>query len=102
MLYEGAALRTGSPRCDILIRGREAARKAIRERYHLAEDVSILLYAPTFRGGSQGESERVLGKESHAPDMQRLRNALEEQFGGTWHIALRLHPQLTARHIKRT
>lgn len=99
MLYAGAVLRTGSPRCDILVRGRERARQALRARFRLDVGDSVLLYAPTFRGGSQGAADRVLGREDHAPDMVRLKDALEKRFGGVWRIALRLHPQLTARHI---
>ncbi len=99
MLYTGKTLRTGSPRCDILITGRGEARKIIRQKYHLNEDAKILMYAPTFRGGSQGIN-RTLKEEDHSPDFEILLNALEKRFGGTWVIFLRLHPQLTVRHIK--
>ena len=98
MMYRGKILRTGSPRCDILINGKERARKQIRKAYGLADDVKILIYAPTFRGGSQG-GRRQLANEDHAPDFTDLRQALREKFGGNWMIMLRLHPQMTVRHI---
>ena len=59
MIYDGPVLRTGSPRCDILVNDREEGRRRVRERYGLAEDVKIIMYAPTFRGGSQGTDRTV-------------------------------------------
>ncbi len=98
MIYTGPTLRSGSPRCDILIGGRDAQRRSIREQYRLAPDTRILMYCPTFRGGSQA-TNRTIEKGDHAPDYNRLLCALCEKFGGRWVIFLRLHPQLTARHI---
>lgn len=100
MLYDGKVLRTGSPRCDILINGREEARCALRRKWGLPAEQGILLYAPTFRGGSQSAGERVLGEGDHMPDFDALRRALSARFGGQWSVFLRLHPQLTARHIE--
>ncbi len=98
MIYTGRTLRSGSPRCDILVNGREQQREKIREAYRLAPDTKILMYCPTFRGGSQS-TERTIAKGDHAPDYDRLLAALAKRFGGDWVIFLRLHPQLTARHI---
>jgi len=98
MIYTGPTLRSGSPRCDILINGRDEQRKRIRTQYHLAPDARILMYCPTFRGGSQA-TNRTIEKGDHAPDYDRLISALNARFGGNWAIFLRLHPQLTARHI---
>ena len=98
MLYNGKILRTGSPRCDILVNGREGARKQVREAYHLPQDTKIIMYAPTFRGGSQG-TNRMVEKGDHAPDYDVLLDALQKRFSGNWVVFLRLHPQLTARHI---
>ena len=98
MIYSGPALRTGSPRCDILVNGTAEARKQVRRRYGLAEDANILMYAPTFRGGSQG-TDRTIAVSQGFPDYARLTQALEDRFGGTWYIFLRLHPQLVARGL---
>ena len=98
MLYTGEILRTGSPRCDILVNGREEARDAVRQKHHLSQDTKILMYAPTFRGGSQG-TNRTVEKGDHAPDYGALLDAFGQRFGGEWIVFLRLHPQLTARHI---
>ncbi len=98
MIYTGPTLHSGSPRCDILINGRDEQRKRIRTQYHLTPDTKILMYCPTFRGGSQA-TNRTIEKGDHAPNYDRLIRALNARFGGDWAIFLRLHPQLTARHI---
>lgn len=100
MLYNGKTLRTGSPRCDILVNGRGKAGKKVREEYGLPEDAKILMYAPTFRGGSQGINRAVEVGQGF-PDGERLIWALEERFGGNWYLFLRLHPQLVARDLDK-
>lgn len=99
MLYDGKTLRSGSPRCDILVNNLGKSRQAIRERYNLSKNTKIIMYAPTFRGGSQ-ETNRTIEKGDHAPDYGSMLHALEKRFGGKWVVFLRLHPQLTARHIQ--
>lgn len=98
MIYQGPVLRTGSPRCDILKGDRAERRRRLREAYEIPEAANILMYAPTFRGGSQG-TERILQTGQEFPDYERLIRALEARFGGSWYIFLRLHPQLVARGI---
>jgi len=98
LLYEGVVLRSGSPRVDVLLNERDEKRKTIREKYGLKPDTNILMYAPTFRGGSQ-ETSRAIEKNNQMPDFDGLKKTLEKKFGGRWCIFLRLHPQLTARHI---
>lgn len=98
LLYEGRMLRTGSARVDMLINERECTRKKFREKYGLADDLKIAMYAPTFRSGSQGMA-RNPELQNQMPDFRQLRDALEYRFGGEWTIVLRLHPQLTARYI---
>ena len=97
-LYEGKTLRTGSPRCDILVNGTGKARTDIRKRYNLSDDAKIIMYAPTFRSGSQGK-ERSIEAGNHFPDYKELKQSLEERFGGHWYVLLRLHPQLVARNL---
>lgn len=97
-LYEGKTLRAGSPRCDILVNRSDMDKNKIIQRYMLPQDANMLMYAPTFRGGSQG-TNREIETGNHMPDFNQLINNLEDKFGGSWYIFLRLHPQLTARHI---
>jgi len=98
MLYEGPVLRTGSPRCDILVNNRRESRRQVRERFGLGQKDKILMYAPTFRGGSQGTARTIMAGQEF-PDYGRLAASLEKRFGGKWHIFLRLHPQLVARGL---
>lgn len=109
-LYEGKTLRTGSPRCDILVRARENDRlksrikEKIIKRFLLqdcakyAEDIHFMMYAPTFRGGSQG-TDRAIESNEGMTNYDRVMEALEKRFGGKWYILLRLHPQLVARNL---
>jgi len=99
MLYAGPVLRTGSPRCDVLVNRTDKEWDEVRRRFGLPNDARIIMYAPTFRGGSQG-IERKLDEDSHSPDYGRLLAALESRFGGRWYVFLRLHPQMTVRHME--
>lgn len=118
-IYEGATLRTGSPRCDILVKAKndaeykaEVKRKLIEtfglgnvkgsdmEQKTISEvdNIHFLMYAPTFRGGSQGTNREIEAGQGF-PDYARLITSLEKRFGGTWIVLLRLHPQLVARNL---
>ena len=100
MMYHGPVLRTGSPRCDILVNDRTEIRKKVRTDYGLEENAKILMYAPTFRGGSQGINRTIKAGEGFL-DYERLRKVLGERFKGKWYVFLRLHPQLVARNLDR-
>ena len=95
LIYDGPIIETGTPRCDVFFKDNSARRLAARRRSGLADDAKILVYAPTFRGGSQG-TVRSVYQEEVTLDFKRLIAALEERFGGSWYVFLRLHPQLAA------
>lgn len=107
-LYKGKTLRTGSPRCDILIKTsndkvfKDNIKLNLCKTYKIKiknpDEIHFLMYAPTFRGGSQGIN-RIVEAGNHFPDYKILKSALENKFGGTWIIILRLHPQLVARNL---
>jgi len=120
-IYEGAILRTGSPRCDILIKAKNDAeykaevKRELLRKFGLrdvissdmnveqqmtaeADDIHFIMYAPTFRGGSQGTNREIVAGQGF-PDYKRLIESLEKRFGGTWIVLLRLHPQLVARNL---
>ncbi len=107
-LYEGKTIRCGSPRCDVLVRAKEdnaykqEVKRNISLRYSLndesVDEIHYMMYAPTFRGGSQGIN-RSLNDAGHMPDFKLVIDSLEERFGGEWRILLRLHPQMTVRNI---
>lgn len=99
LIYDGEIIKTGTPRCDVLIHGKEEKHQKMRKEYHIPQDAKIMLYAPTFRGGSQSKN-RAVKTEQITLDFERLIKALEERFGGTWYVFLRLHPQLAAKMEK--
>lgn len=99
LVYDGKIIRTGTPRCDILMNSdrRLDMRGIIRRKYGVPNNSKILLYAPTFRGGSQN-TRRNVAKEEADIDFKELIDALERRFEGEWYIFTRLHPQLAARN----
>lgn len=96
LLYKGEIIKTGSPRCDIFFTRREELYQEIRDRYSLPKDTKIVIFAPTFRGGSQKDKREVFVDETRL-NFRLLTDALHEKFGGTWYVFLRLHPQLAAQ-----
>lgn len=99
LIYDGEIIKTGTPRCDVLFRQRVEKRQQMRKEYGIPQDAKIMLYAPTFRGGSQSKNRSVKTEEA-AIDFERLVSTLEQKFGGRWYIFLRLHPQLAAKMEK--
>ncbi|MCI8724727.1 MAG: hypothetical protein HFG66_01120 [Hungatella sp.] len=99
LIYDGKIVKTGTPRCDVLFNQREEKRLQMRQEYSIPQEAKIMLYAPTFRGGSQNKARSVNTEESTV-DFERLIEALEKRFGGTWYVFLRLHPQLAAKMEK--
>ncbi|MFV0238804.1 MAG: CDP-glycerol glycerophosphotransferase family protein [Lacrimispora sphenoides] len=96
LIYTGKIIKTGSPRCDIFFTRREEVYRELRNRYEIPQDAKIALFAPTFRGGSQKGNRQVFVEEPTL-DFARMVHVLEQKFGGTWFIFLRLHPQLAAQ-----
>lgn len=98
MIYNGPVLRTGSPRCDILVKDLQESYTRVRQAFKLPPETKILMYAPTFRGGSQG-TKRNIQQSENSFDSEKIIKALEKKFGGTWFLFMRDHPQLVARNI---
>ena len=96
LIYDGEIVKTGTPRCDVLFNQRDEKYRQMRQEYQLPTNARIMLYAPTFRGGSQNKN-RSVNTEEATVDFVHLTEALEERFGGTWYVFLRLHPQLAAK-----
>lgn len=96
LLYSGKMLKYGSPRCDCLFEKRKEYYANIRNRFGLKEDVKILIYAPTFRGGNQKGKKKVMA-EAPSINFDMLEKALKDKFSGEWIFFLRLHPQLSAQ-----
>lgn len=79
----------GIPRTDVLLDADAVARTgaAVRERYGIAADRRVVLYAPTFRGDSVGRAV--------AGPMLDLR-VLHDRLGDDHVVLLRLHPFVRA------
>lgn len=96
LIYQGKIIKTGTPRCDVLVNQRAEKYSQLRKECCISEDAKIMLYAPTFRGGSQS-TNRTVNTEEVTVDFVRLLSVLEKKFGGRWYIFLRIHPQLAAK-----
>ncbi len=99
LIYDGEIVRTGTPRCDVLFNEVQEKRRYFRKEYDIPSEAMILIYAPTFRGGSQSKCRSVNTDEATI-EFERLISSLEKRFGGRWYIFLRLHPQLAAKMEK--
>lgn len=99
LLYDGEIVKTGSARCDILINERMTKYVEIRKKYNIPKEAKIVMYAPTFRGGSQSGVRKV---NAEIPTLKfgQLLDTLRRKFGGEWYVFLRLHPQLAAQMDK--
>ena len=84
--YDGEILESGYPRNDLLLSPQAAqVRQQVREQYGVADDVLLVLYAPTFRD----ESTDVPGPLPL--DLALLQSA----FGESVHVLARLHHRMT-------
>ena len=84
--YQGPVLSTGTPRIDYLLNTSKQEIADIYAKAKLDSNSHYLLYAPTFRNGDDIKAYDI--------DYNRLKDNLEERFGGTWNILFRLHPNL--------
>ncbi len=99
LFYNGPVLQVGTPRNDIVITQREKYHEIIRERYGIPNDVKIILFAPTFRGGNQ-KMQKEVKQEYPSVDFEKLLQSLGTRFSGKWQVMLRLHPQVAAKMRK--
>ncbi len=95
LLYAGPTLRVGTPREDVLINRTKEDVSEIRKTLHIDQKAFVVLYAPTFRGGTQ-KGKKQVETEAFSLDLTRLQQALEQKYHQNATILLRLHPQLAA------
>ncbi len=81
-------LALGSPRCDILVDKayQERVKEKFYNRYPHLKNKKLLLFAPTFRGGGNGDCYYPVEKF----DVDRVLNTLGED----WAVIIKLHPYL--------
>ena len=87
--YEGQIIEVGSPRSDILFDCGEVKNKVL-SRYNINIGDRLLLFAPTFRINDNGLQD--IGPINM--DYICVKQTLERNFGVTWKILLRLHPNV--------
>jgi CDP-glycerol glycerophosphotransferase len=93
LLYEGNYLKFGQPRCDILAQNRSFLRDKFRDDKNIPRDAKIVIFAPTYRETSVNGKRSVLS-EIWSIDIEKVKKAFEQRFGGEWRVCIRLHPQL--------
>lgn len=95
--YTGPIWKCGYPKNDIFFREYNSIRHKVRMTYGLSDDVKIMLYAPTFRDSFE---QGGFDSRPYEIDLERVRNALSERFGGQWRILLRWHPVMAEKMEK--
>jgi len=83
----GEILEVGHPRNDIFFKDTTEVKEKVYKALNIPIGTKIALYAPTFR--------EDYDMSCYTLDYDRLKNAIEEKFGGDWVIVNRLHPRLT-------
>lgn len=84
--YNGLIVPTGTPRMDILLSPNEELRHRVRAKLRIEENTHVVLFAPTFR-----ENHDL---DAYDLDLDLLCDSLQQRWGGTWKVLLRLHPHL--------
>ena len=84
--YKGAFLRCGMPRNDCLVNLDAQKCKEIKKAVGVAEDVSVLIYAPTFR-----DYEKTHDAVGSDIDLVTILDALEKKYRCKWICLMRAH-----------
>ncbi len=96
LLYNGPTLRVGSPRLDILVNSKQEHNVSMRKKLGIDMDEYVVLYAPTFRGGTQKDTKKVY-LEDFSIDFCRMAKVFEKKYEKKCRILLRVHPQVSAK-----
>ena len=85
--YNGEILESGSPRCDVLYK-KSTPDYIVHKYYKIDKNVSIILYAPTFRKD---------WSDVYNVDFKRIVDAFQRRFKKKCVVLFRLHPGI--RHL---
>lgn len=83
----------GMPRNDILVKNDPEQSKAIKQKLGIPEGEKLVLYAPTYRRPNDDTFGQSIAID-YGIDPERVCRAMSARFGGKWHFAMRLHPQI--------
>lgn len=84
--YDGEILKSGTPRCDILINNSREIRKKVFDYYNIPYEKKLVLYAPTFRKSKKAD---VYGME-----FTKLAERMKGFEKREWVFGCRLHPNI--------
>ncbi len=84
--YKGALLEKGIPKNDLYFKDPTPVRKKVLDYYHLDSSQKLIMYAPTYRDNRSTTMYNL--------DCESVLDALENRFGGSFAILIRLHPNV--------
>lgn len=95
LIPEEKVLNFGLPRNDIIFdkKRHRQIRDKVKAVFDIAIEEKIVIYTPTFRT----VEGNIFGKHQLGPydlDFEMVIMSLENRFGGSWVLAIRLHPSL--------
>lgn len=82
--YQGEVLECGAPRNDLFFQANDWG-KRIREKYGIAQEKGIVLYAPTFRSMTGDDIER------YHLDWESILGTMQKRFGREYVVVYKLH-----------
>ncbi len=88
--FHGPIWKCGYPKNDMLVKNNPEDGEKARRELGIPKTRKLLLYAPTWR--LRFSKEQHIDMKVYDLDMQRLKQALAERFGGEWTMAIRFHP----------
>lgn len=84
--YDGPILEMGIPKNDLYFKDPKPIREKVFSYYNLESDKKLIMYAPTYRDNRQTNMYNL--------NCERILEALERRFGGSFAILIRLHPNV--------
>ena len=90
--FHGPIWKCGYPKNDMLVKNNPEDGERARRELGIPEGNKVLLYAPTWR--LRFTETQHIDLKVYDLDMQRLKQALTEKFGGEWTMLIRFHPFL--------
>lgn len=85
--YNGEIAKCGVPREDILFNNHDELRRSLKKQLNIADDIRVVLYAPTFR-------KTINDISLYELDWSNILLSLHNRFGGKWIGFVRLHPNI--------
>ncbi len=87
--FGGEILECGSPRSDALFKTDEKRQCEVKKALGLANDVKIILYAPTFRAAENTDCYSI--------EFENVLNELKKKTCNDYAFAVRLHPNVSEK-----